>query len=294
MKITSPNSSTAGLEALSHRAVCQTLLHHLTGHTLGTRLQDGVVQPHTGRAVQHAPSTGCFWQPAGDSPSHNQGSRSLKQALLFPLSCFPFPWALLSQPFHLSPGSLGLTTLLLSKPLASLLALPVFIFRGFLLLFLATEAAAAFLRALSLGCCFLGPLGGTARFLGHGLTGTIKCVPASSWEDQASKLGLLWARGEADQSAEQAATQVPEYLVGEEERWVQSSCQLVKALTIFCWTHWVTYHQSNCNFLALNLILGTISSLIWWWNHMSSFLPSTSTEAPGMQNSGIIYCLQGT
>lgn len=126
------------------------------------------------------PSTGCFWQPEGDSPSHNQGSHSLKQALLFPLSCFPFPWALLSQPFHLSPGSLGLTTLLLSKPLASLLALPVFIFRGFLLLFLATEAAAAFLQALSLGCCFLGPLDGTARFLGHGLTGTIKCVPASS------------------------------------------------------------------------------------------------------------------
>lgn len=70
------------------------------------------------------PLAGC---PERDPPpSHNQGTGLLKRAPTFPLSSFTLPWALPSRPSHLSPGSLGLTALLLGELLAVLLGLPVF------------------------------------------------------------------------------------------------------------------------------------------------------------------------
>lgn len=87
---------------------------------------------HRHRATQRVPPAGCLrHSPEGGSPpSHNQGSGLLKWAPSSPLSGFTLPRALPSQPSHLSPGSLGLTTLLLGKRLAVLLGLTVFTFWG--------------------------------------------------------------------------------------------------------------------------------------------------------------------
>lgn len=128
--------------------------------------KDSVGQLHADRSMQHAPFTSCLGQPKGDSPpSHNQGSGWLKLGLI--VSSKPlYPTLGNPQPPQLSPSILGHTPSLLDTLMAVFLSLPAFLFWGHVLVFLATEAAAAFLQALSLDWCFLGLLGGTVLAMG--------------------------------------------------------------------------------------------------------------------------------